>query len=94
MQMIYRQLHKDHPFIQMIKGCLDFPVNRLGIREVQELLEQARTEIGNDGFNTNKLQLIRAVREKQLLIQQYQSHQVSTLLYMYKCPSQSFHLNA
>ena len=76
MQTIYRQLYKDHPFIQLIKGCLEFPENRLVIREVQDLLEQARSEIENDGFDVNKLQLIRDLQEQSVRIQQYQSHQV------------------
>ena len=95
MQTIYRQLCKDHPFIQLIKGCLEFPENRLGIREVQDLLEQARSEIENDGFDVNKLQLIRDLQEKSVIVQQYQSHKVSVYcihLYMSIDILQSMHL--
>ena len=34
MQIIYRKLHKNHPLVQMITRCLDFPEKRPSIHEV------------------------------------------------------------
>ena len=65
MQKIYSQLRKDHPLIQMIEGCLhNTPASRPGIREVLQLLEQARAEIRDDESDMNKLQLIRALQSQ------------------------------
>ena len=72
MQMIYSQLRKGHPLIRMIEQCLhNAPAKRPGIREVLQLLEQARAEISDEESGLNKLELLRAFREKneQLLAQ-------------------------
>ena len=61
MQMIYSQLRKDHPLLQMIERCLDFPEDRPNIREVLDLLEEARGEVRDDQVEMNKLELIRAL---------------------------------
>ena len=61
MQMIYSQLHEDHPLIQMIKMCLDFAENRPNIFEVLQLLEGAGAEDDDDQMEMNKLELIRAL---------------------------------
>ena len=55
------QLRKDHPLLQMIKQCLDFPDDRPGIWEVLLLLQEARVEGGDEGMEMNKLELIRAL---------------------------------
>ena len=81
MQTIYSQLRKDHPLIQMIKGCLDFPEDRPDIHEVLRLLEQARAEIRDEESDMNKLELVRAlhsqprnqVRDSRLLFTDFQS---------------------
>ena len=81
MQKIYSQLRKDHPLIQMIKRCLDFPEDRPDIREVLRLLEQARAEIRDEESDMNKLELVRAlhsqprnqVGDSRLLLTDFQS---------------------
>ena len=64
MHMIYSQLRKDHPLLQLIKGCLDFPEDRPDIREVLRLLEQARAEIRDEENDMNKLELVRALQSQ------------------------------
>ena len=61
MQMVYSQLRKDHPLLQMIERCLDFPEDRPGICEVLSLLDEARAEQRDDQIEMNKLELIRAL---------------------------------
>ena len=63
MQKIYNQFRKDHPLIQLIKGCLhNNPNMRPLIRDVLQLLEQARTEVRYEESDMNKLELIRALQ--------------------------------
>ncbi|CAI8010873.1 Serine/threonine-protein kinase STY46 [Geodia barretti] len=62
MNMIYSQLRKKHPLIQMIEGCLDFPEDRPSIREVLRMLEEARAEVRDEPVDMNKLELMRALR--------------------------------
>ena len=65
MQKICSQLRKGHPLIKMIKKCLDFPEKRPGIREVLQLLEQARAEVRDEESDMNKLELLRALQRNQ-----------------------------
>ena len=62
MRMIYRQLRENHPLLQMIEGCLDFPEDRPSIREVLRLLEEARAEVRDEQTDMNKLELLRALQ--------------------------------
>ena len=62
MRMIYSQLRENHPYLQMIERCLDFPENRPSIREVVHLLEQARAEDRDEQIDMNKLELVRALQ--------------------------------
>ena len=59
--MIYSQLRENHPLLQMIEKCLDFPEERPSIREVIALLEQARGEDRDEQIDMNKLELIQAL---------------------------------
>ena len=61
MRMIYSQLRENHPLLQMIERCLDFPEDRPSIRQVLHLLEQARTEDRDDQMDMNKLELVQAL---------------------------------
>ena len=58
MQKIYSQLRKGHPLIKMIKKCLDFPEERPGIREVLQLLEQAKAEVKDEKNDFGKLEMV------------------------------------
>ena len=62
MQMIYRLLRENHPLLQMIERCLDFPEDRPSIGEVLRLLEQARAEEGDEQMEMNKLELLRTLQ--------------------------------
>ena len=62
MRMIYRELPEKHPLIKMIKGCLDFPEDRPCIREVLQLLEEARDETRDEQVHMNKLELLQALQ--------------------------------
>ena len=64
MQMIYSQLREDHPLLQMIERCLDFPEDRPNVREVLYLLEQAKDEERDDPMEMNKLELIQALHSQ------------------------------
>ena len=59
--MIYSQLRENHPLLQMIERCLDFPEDRPSIRQVVHLLEQARDEDRDDQMDMNKLELVQAL---------------------------------
>ena len=59
--MIYNQLRENHPLLQMIERCLDFPEDRPSIREVLSLLEQARAEDTDKHTDMNKLELVQAL---------------------------------
>ena len=61
MQMICRQLHKNHPLLQMIEKCLGFPEDRPSICEVLCLLEQAKGR-KDEQMEMNKLELVRALQ--------------------------------
>ena len=61
MRMIYSQLRENHPLLQMIERCLDFPEDRPNIRQVVHLLEQARAEDRDDQMDMNKLELVQAL---------------------------------
>ena len=61
MRMIYSQLRENHPLLQMIERCLDFPEDRPSIRQVVHLLEQARAEDRDDQMDMNKLELVQAL---------------------------------
>ena len=62
MQMIYRQLREDHPLLQMIERCLDFPEDRPSIHEVLHLLQHARDKERDTQVEMNKLELIQALQ--------------------------------
>ncbi|CAI8046354.1 Serine/threonine-protein kinase STY46, partial [Geodia barretti] len=62
MKMIYMQLRKKHPLLQMIEGCLDFPEDRPSIRDVLRLLEEARAEVRDEQTDMNKLELLQALQ--------------------------------
>jgi len=64
MQKVYGQLREGHPLIQMIEQCLEnFPEERPTIQQVVQLVEQARTEIGHDESDMNKMELVRTLKE-------------------------------
>ena len=62
MKMIYGQLRENHPLLQMIERCLDFPEDRPSIGEVVGLLEQARAEDRDEQTDMNKLELVQALQ--------------------------------
>ena len=53
MKILYEQLHKRHPLLQLIESCLDFPERRPNIRQVLCLLEQSITGVRCAKGNTN-----------------------------------------
>ena len=61
MRMIYSHLRENHPLLQMIERCLDFPEDRPSISEVVHLLEQARAEDRDEQMDMNKLELVQAL---------------------------------
>ena len=63
MRMIYSKLRENHPLLQMIERCLDFPENRPNIRGVAHLLEQTRAESRDEYMDMNKLELVQALHE-------------------------------
>ena len=62
MRMIYRQLRGNHPLLQMIERCLDFPEDRPSIRQVVHLLDQARAEDRDDQIDMNKLEVVQTLQ--------------------------------
>ena len=62
MRKIYSQLRENHPLLQMIERCLDFPEDRPSIGEVVGLLEQARAEDRDEQTDMNKLELVQALQ--------------------------------
>lgn len=61
MKLIYSQLRENHPLIQMIEKCLDFPEDRPGIHDVFQLLEQAKSGARDEHMDMDKLMLLRAI---------------------------------
>ena len=66
MRMIYGQLRENHPLLQIIEGCLDFPENRPTIREVLHLMQQTRAEDRDEQADMHKLELLQALHDAQL----------------------------
>lgn len=59
MHTIRGLFHQGHPLIEMTQQCLhDNAEQRPNISEVQQLLEQARTEVQDENYDLNKLELI------------------------------------
>lgn len=65
-RLIYKQLREQHPLLQMIEKCLDFPENRPNICDVLRLLEEARGETTDEQLEMNKLELVRALQVEQV----------------------------
>ena len=64
MRVIYSQLRENHPLLQMIERCLDFPENRPSIGEVVGLLELARAEDSDEQTDMSKLELLQALQNQ------------------------------
>ena len=65
MQQIHSQLRNGHPLIVMIQRCLkNLPQDRPAVRQVVELLDEAKTEVQDVESDMNKLELVQSVREK------------------------------
>lgn len=66
MRKIYEYLHEQHPLVQMIKRCLDFPEARPIIGEVVDCLEGARApgnaEDQGAEETMNRVELIQAIK--------------------------------
>ena len=70
MHQIQRQLRKGHPLIQMIQRCLKNRIReRPTIREVVQLLEQARAEIDDSEYDLSKLALVQTLSQRTQLLQ-------------------------
>ena len=57
-----RQLPRNHLFLQLVEGCLDFPRRRPNVQQVLHLLEQVRAEVGDELIDMNKLEMMQALR--------------------------------
>ena len=72
-QEVRRQLQEGHPLVQMIQRCLK---NRLRerptIQQVMGWLEEARAEVEDGEYHTNKLSLAQLLQSRNLHIQQQQ----------------------
>ena len=63
MRVIYDQLYRGHPLVQMIERCLDFPDDRPHIHEVLRYIEEARALVrDHDYVEMHKLELIQALQ--------------------------------
>lgn len=65
MQKIYSQLRKNHPLLQIIEKCLDFPEDRPSICEVLRLLELVKAEERDEQIEMSKLELIQLLKKQQ-----------------------------
>lgn len=62
MQIIYDSLFEEHPLLNLIEQCLqNDPHVRPGIREVLQLLEEARARITEEDSQMTKLELLQAL---------------------------------
>jgi hypothetical protein len=61
MNIISGQLREKHPLLQMIEACLDFCDKRPTITEMLRLVEQARSEVKDEGMDMNKLDMLRVL---------------------------------
>lgn len=62
MRIIYNQLCKDLPLLEMIKKCLDFSEDCPSIHDVLRLLEKAKSEEKDEYVEMNKLQFIQTLQ--------------------------------
>ena len=73
MRDVMRQFREGHPMVQIIQQCLKNSIReRPSTQQVMELLEEARAEIDDCGFNVNKLSLVQLLQSRNLHIQQRQ----------------------
>ena len=64
MEMVYQRLRENHPLIQMIEWCLDFPKRRPSINEVMGLLDKAIAESRDEPMESNKLELAQILQDR------------------------------
>ena len=77
MSNIYGQFRQDHPFIQMIKRCLErYPEDRPTIQQVMELLQRAGAGIDDAMSRMDRLELVQTVRDQ---AEQINSHELQVL---------------
>ena len=73
MQEVRRQFREGHPLVQMIQRCLKNRMReRPTIQQVMGWLEEARAEVEDDEYDTNKLSLAQLLQSRNLHIQQQQ----------------------
>ena len=68
MLIIYSQFRENHPLIQMIEKCLDFPDNRPSIRGIMDMLEEAKAEDKDETVEMNILELYKALEAQKVVI--------------------------
>ena len=73
MQEVRRQFRGGHPLVQMIQRCLKNRMReRPTIQQVMGWLEEARAEVEDGEYDTNKLSLAQLLQSRNLHIQQQQ----------------------
>ena len=73
MQEVRRQFREGHPLVQMIQQCLSNVLEeRPTIQQVMGWLEEARAEVEDGEYDTNKLSLAQLLQSRNLHIQQQQ----------------------
>ena len=73
MQEVRRQLQEGHPLVQMIQQCLKNRIReRPTIQQVMGWLEEARAEVEDGEYDTNKVSLTQLLQSRNLHIQQQQ----------------------
>ena len=65
MKIIYDSLFEEHPLLTLIEQCLqNNPHLRPGIRDVLQLLEEARTAVTQEGNPVTRLELLQALHNQ------------------------------
>ena len=78
MRKIYSQFRRDHPFILMIKRCLErYAEDRPTIQQVIELLERAQVDIDDAVCHLDRLVLVQTVKEQTEQINSHEMHVLS-----------------
>ena len=73
MQEVMRQFREGHPLVQIIQQCLKNRMReRPTIQQVMGWLEEARAEVEDGEYDTNKLSLAQLLQSRNLHIQQQQ----------------------
>lgn len=80
MKIIFEQFGREHPFIQMIKGCLErYPEDRLCIQGVIQLLEKAGANRDDVECHSERLALVHTITVSHMCMSVCSSNKINVV---------------